>query len=306
LTLAACATLVFSAAAHAADNVRYVSSTGDNANACTLAAPCRTLQRGINKTPAGGELRVLNSGDYGTDSIVNRSMTISGNGHTIILANPLTIRNANATVVLRGLVVNGSDASAGASGIHIKSAAAVHIEDCVIHGFPSHGILRSPATSPLFIIGSTVRDNAHTGLATNTGPVTIGNSRFENNGAQGIVVSGTTAIARTNVSGNGTNGIETFAGGITTVAFTTAAHNGQNGYLAGAGSQVNLESSVAHGNGNGLRVDGSGTARISNSVFTANGIGISNGGTVLTRQNNFRYGNTDDASGSAAVPMEGL
>ena len=45
--LAVLATVVGSTT-HAADGIRYVSVTGKNANACTLTAPCRTLQRGIN------------------------------------------------------------------------------------------------------------------------------------------------------------------------------------------------------------------------------------------------------------------
>ena len=52
--------VVWSTPVAAADNIRYVSTTGNNANTCTLSAPCRSLQRGINVTPANGELRILN------------------------------------------------------------------------------------------------------------------------------------------------------------------------------------------------------------------------------------------------------
>jgi len=42
--------------------IRYVAATGRDANPCTQTAPCKTLQRGIDVTPGGGELRVLSSG----------------------------------------------------------------------------------------------------------------------------------------------------------------------------------------------------------------------------------------------------
>src|SRR5258708_5281870 len=39
----------------------YVSGRGSDANACTQAAPCLTLQGALNKTSAGGEIYALNS-----------------------------------------------------------------------------------------------------------------------------------------------------------------------------------------------------------------------------------------------------
>jgi hypothetical protein len=65
-TLAIGTTVLGLTAASAADNTRYVGITGNNANPCTLVQPCRSLQRGINVTPAGGELQILDSGSYGS------------------------------------------------------------------------------------------------------------------------------------------------------------------------------------------------------------------------------------------------
>ena len=86
LALAACATLA--GPAPAADNTRYVSIAGKNTNPCTLAQPCKTLQRGIGLTPAGGELRILDSGFYGNNANIKKSLTITGNGHTVYLGAP--------------------------------------------------------------------------------------------------------------------------------------------------------------------------------------------------------------------------
>src|SRR3981081_2793869 len=44
----------------------YVSSTGNDANACTFALPCRTFQIGHDKTNDNGQLYALDAvADYG-------------------------------------------------------------------------------------------------------------------------------------------------------------------------------------------------------------------------------------------------
>ena len=51
IALAAVGGVLFLITAAEAQKVRFVSSTGVNANDCTRAAPCRSLRRGINATP---------------------------------------------------------------------------------------------------------------------------------------------------------------------------------------------------------------------------------------------------------------
>ena len=138
LVSAALAGVAFTAAAEAAD-IRYVSVTGSNKAGCTFAAPCRSLQRGINKTPAGGEVRVLDSGFYGNGAVIDKSITISGGGNTVSLGGSIAIGDAGATVALHGLAIAGA-ANPG-HGVHITAAAAVHIEDCVVQGHAQSGIL---------------------------------------------------------------------------------------------------------------------------------------------------------------------
>ncbi len=266
--------VVCSTHALAADNIRYVSTTGANANACTLAAPCRTFQRGINTTPTGGELRILDSGDYGVNANVNRSMTISANGHTVILGNPITI-NGDAVVALRGLVLNGQGTTQ--SGIVILTAIAVHIERCVIHDFFGIGI--NSNSSELFVIDTIARDNNNSGLVATAAGLTIDNSHFQNNRLDGVLVgngSGHATINRSTASGNGSNGIRVVDGSIITVNATMAV---QNAFA-------------------GLRLLTGTTARISNSTFTGNNSkGIDNAGTVRTLGNNVVDGNTNDVVG---------
>jgi hypothetical protein len=298
--------VVWSTPVQAVDNIRYVSTTGNNANTCTLSAPCRSLQRGINVTPANGELRILDSGDYGLNAAIARSVTITGNGHTVILGNPITINQANATVVLRGLTLDGQRTVA--NGINIVNAATVHVEQSVIYHFTGQGISATAAGVEVFVIDSILRDNIGAGLVMfeETSRLTIDNSRFENNGFGISVGGGIATIHRSIASGNANHGIAAVDNSVTvTLTSSVTAQNGSTGIFVVAGSTLAMESSLAHGNGDGLFVANGSTARISNSTFTNNTTGINNSGTVETRQNNTVRGNTTNVVG-ALTPLGAL
>ena len=293
-------------AAQAADNTRYISITGSNANACTLTAPCRTFQRGVNVTPAGGELRILDSGDFGVNATIKKSLTVTGNGHTVYLGKPITIDDAEAVVALRGLVLNGQGIIS--TGVNIAAGSAVHIERCVIHNFSGTGIEAAGSTEvELFVFDTTSRDNGGHGLlmAGAAGArATIDNSRFDNNhGTAILVLSGDARIRGSTVSGNVSQGI--FVDNATVSVVSTMTSRNPTGLFVKSGGILTVESSLADGNGTGLFVTGS-TARISNSTFTRNNNGIVNNGVVETRSNNTVRGNTIDLSGSALTPLGGV
>jgi len=306
ILIATTATATFTAAAPALADVFYVSTTGSNSNPCTLAKPCRSLQYGIGKTPAGGELHVLDSGFYGNNATIKKSLTISGNGHTVYLGSIITVDKAGAVVALRGLVLNGQGANL--DGIRIVAAAAVHIERCVVYGFNGAGIVTTATGVELFVVDSISRDNDSYGLL-NAGAsrLTIDNSRFENNREGVAILSGRATISRSIASGNVETGIVVVNAAVSVMS-TTAGQNGLNGFQAKmSGSTMTVDSSIADGNGgSGLVVASGATARISNSTFTGNAFGIVNFGTVETRQNNTVRGNTTGLTGNAPTPIGGV
>ena len=284
-------------AAQAADVIRYVSITGKNSNACTLTAPCRTLQRAINFAPTGGEVRILDSGFYGNNATIRKSLTITGNGFTVMLDCPIVVNDAGAVGTLRGLMLDGQGAVT--TGIRIDAATAVHVERCVVQGFSGVGIAATAQGVGLFVVNTISRDNGGSGVSTNAVRLTVDNSRFENNGQSGItVLSSEATIRRSLASGNGTSGIIALLS-FAEIASTSAVHNGSAGFSAQS-STMTIDSSAASGNDAGLRLDSAAIARISNSTFTRNATGISNGGggLVETRANNTVRGNTTDVSGS--------
>ena len=61
-------------------NKSYVSNTGSNANSCADALnACATFAGALAKTAAGGEISVVNTGDYGT-MIITKSVNITNDG----------------------------------------------------------------------------------------------------------------------------------------------------------------------------------------------------------------------------------
>jgi hypothetical protein len=307
-TLAIVAAVLCSAAAHAADNTRYVSITGNNANSCTLAQPCRSLQRGINVTPAGGELQILDSGSYGVNATINKSLTISGNGHTVYLGNPVTVDGADVVVALRGLVLDGQRTVV--NGIRIVTGNAVHIERCLVHGFTGDGINVTAIGVALHILDSISRDNGNIGfniVGAGAAQVSIDNSRFENNAGAGVgIQSGARAVISRSIASGNLHGI--FAqGGHISVVSTTSAYNASTGFGASGGGSITIESSVSHGNITGVLSNSGNTIRISISIIANNTTGILNNGVVETRSNNTVRGNVADVAGTNALtPIGGI
>src|SRR2546421_12860817 len=68
-------TLAFTSLAHAQATRTWVSGTGDDANPCSLTAPCKTFAGAISKTFINGEIDCLNPGGFGAITIT-KSITI--------------------------------------------------------------------------------------------------------------------------------------------------------------------------------------------------------------------------------------
>jgi len=178
------AAFAFSASASAAPYISFVAANGNDANPCTVVtAPCKTLQRAVNVTPASGTVSVLTP--LQGHVTINKSITISGDGAPIV--GTITINSASAIVTLRGLELNGVGIIA--NGINITSAAAVHIEDCTVERYTGDGItLVATTATQVFISDTVARENTGTGLWLNDANArsTVKDSRFENNGQAGL------------------------------------------------------------------------------------------------------------------------
>jgi hypothetical protein len=286
----------------------FVSATlGSDANPCTRVSPCLTFVAALAQTTAGGEIDVLDPGDFGPVTIT-KAITIFGNaagGASVAGTMPspgtsgIIISAGSSDVInLGGLIFDGVDAS-GTYGVVFTGGARLHIENCAFLGFTTSGITFSPgtgsATTTLLVVQDTTILNNATGILIQpTGgiaaKVALRRLHVDNNAGEGLRVDGTggsgainAAIADSTASLNAGNGIDAVSGpGNATVDVmrVVAAANGS------AGIQSNQSSG------------GTASVTVGGSVLYANAIGIqaTGGASLLTYGNNQVTGNAANGS----------
>jgi len=283
ITLAAVA---LSAPAHAQATRTWVSGVGNDANPCSLTAPCKTFAGAISKTFINGEIDCLDPGGFGNITIT-KSITIdctgtfgsilasNVNGVTINIA--VNVNDPFRTVRLRGISINGTGPSGtigtrtGLKGISITQAAVVDIEDVVISDFSQQGIndTRTNSGGKLFIRNSVIRNNTGSGIG--IGGAATNNATIENVH-----------------SVNNAFGVSTATGNNVTIARSVFSGNTSVGVEVDSGGQLIMDNSVVSGNVIGLQ--NSGAMAFSNSEISFNGTGISTSTTSFG--NNRIFANT--------------
>jgi hypothetical protein len=302
IIVAATLALPLSAAPAAAQFLTFVSAAGNDANTCFVqAAPCKTLQRGINQISAGGELRLLSS--LAGNGFINKSITIEGGYNTVI--GTIAVNSASAIVRFRRLNLNGRHAFP--TGFNLINAAAVHIENSSAERYTQIGILLGANVSTELAVSNSVsRDNVLIGLKVSgpsTAVLTVEDSSFENNGDRGILFEdGRASVSRTTLWGND-SGFRILSGSATlfkTIAAGASVGVGGNGNgFSEGGGELTLTRCDGVGNSNEGLLSTAGTVRISDCTFTGNGTGVDVFGvTALTLENNLIAGNTTNLSGT--------
>jgi hypothetical protein len=298
----------------AADQFTYVApasrtfvsaSTGSDSNTCMRAAPCLTFAAALKNTSAGGEIDVLDPGDFGPATLTG-SMTIDGGGGLVAGVgvvpgtSGITINaGANDVINLRGLVFDGYGET-GASGVVFNSGSRLQIEHCTFQGFDTAGIAFTPGansatTAQMFVENSTIVGNADGVLVKPTegiaAAVTLIAVHIDQNAGTGLMADGTSgsgpiqvAIGDSSASSNASNGIAVTSGGASVkvdAIRTTIAVNGVAGIQSQGGTaSVTIGYSQISGNGTGLQAIGGGALlSYANNQVTGNG---SNGSFTTT------------------------
>ena len=291
LALLVCS-IAYTSSAQAQGVLRFVASTGSDANDCLRPTPCRSINRGVQSAPAGAELIILDTAGYGPTVTVNKSITItapSGVAATIATPSGVSITITAGDVVLRGLVWIGQ--GTGTDGIAFQAGSSLSVENCTINGFSEAGIFGTSPGAALFVKDTTIRNGGLDGIFVGGLSATIDNCRLERNGTN-----------------NDGFGIYALANSRVTVSDTVAASNGQ-GFVVEDGAQLNAENCVAANNtSDGFRVAGTGTPaimRVSNSAATNNATGFrQTTGTFESRGNNTVRGNGANTVGTI-TPITG-
>ena len=220
----------FSASAPSPSSRTWVSATlGNDSNPCTRMSPCLTFAAALIQTTAGGEIDVLDPGDFGpvtiteAISIINDAVGVAGTISSPGTSGIVVSAGASDTVNLRGLIFDGINAS-GTSGVVLLSGARLNISQCVFQGFAATGMTLSPGvgsspTTLLDVQDTTILNNA-TGLLIRptsgiAAKVTLRGLRIDNNSGEGLRVDGTggsgainAALADSTASFNASNGID--------------------------------------------------------------------------------------------------
>jgi hypothetical protein len=273
----------------------FVSGGGNDSNACSRTAPCRTFGQAISQTNAGGEVIVLDSAGYGAFTISSAvSITAPPGvyaGISVFSGDGIDINAGGSDIViLRGLTVNNQGSSG--SGIVFNSGAALHIESCVSNGFSGGGFgISFNGPGKLELKDSIVRGNS--------------------NGVAISPSSGTAAAAldRVRLEKNGGRGLFAGSGSQVTIRDSVASGNGNDGFAAiavgSANAELNIEGCVSSNNGaSGIAADKTSTGialvRVSNSTSTnnQNGFFVGAGSSLLSRGNNTVEGNSVNTNGT--------
>jgi hypothetical protein len=260
----------------------WVSHTGSDSNACNSpSSPCKTLAGALDQTFAGGQINVMDAGDFGSVviqesvSIVN---AISGTAINIGAymsavgqpsASIIIVAGANGVVTVRGLVLNGDDSDDSSSvGVLINNASQVNIENCLILNSGSAGVEVVPSVDGLSqtlaaSINVNIQDSTITGNGggINIAPTTatpinvvIDKTRINNNAGGGLKANGTSggpitvSISDSSLSlnsGNGVNAVGSSHNVIVNVNNAVIASNGTNGVQANGATAAVLVSNTS-------------------------------------------------------------
>ena len=277
-------------ASQAVSNRIFMSTNGNNASDCANPlTPCLTFAGALAQVNPGGEVIAEATGGYGALN-VTQAVTISGPPGVVIYSGlPVTVNAPGATVVLRGLTIDGTGAAG--NGISVTAVGNFFVESCVIANFAGSGstgnglLMGSPGN--LFVKDTIVRGVAHVGIwvapASGTAKAALDHCRLDGNQF----------------------GVVSDAGASTTIRDSVASGNGDTGVVAEFGGELNVESCMvsnqnfgASGFGNGVLSLGAGSVvRVSNTTVTDNNFGLFvNAGDILSRGNNTVEGNNTEGS----------
>jgi hypothetical protein len=311
-TIVIAAVLAFGAAlptvpAQAQNTRSFVSGLGNDGNACTLAAPCRTFQHAHDQTNAGGEIAVLDSAGYGAVTITKAISIVNPGGVEAGIAVPsggtgITINaGPNDIVALRGLTLEG--AGLGQNGIVFNSGLRLEIIDSVVRNFALTGIFVQPtnASMELLISNTRVLDNPNSAgidITPQAGGkiarATIDRVTVEHNN-YGIYMG--CSATNTYVNAAITNSV------ISSNLNTGLAVVGAGGCL---GAVAQVKDSTLNSNPTGISGSGSvgGIIFLSHSmiVSSATGIDIGSNSSVFSAGNNDLYLNGTPISGGSLTP----
>jgi hypothetical protein len=237
----------------------------------------------------------LNSGSYGFIHSIAQSVSIvaaPGVDAAIVVdsGHAITVNAGPDDVIeIKGLRITASSgAPPRTNGIVYNSGKALHVENCLIAGFPTKGIL-TLSSGRLHVEDSTIR-GSYVGVSLDSiTRASLDGVRLEGN--EYGLVSGLGARATIR---------DSIATGNTSVALLASA-------LSNTTAELNIENCLATHNNVGIEAAGydgaTAVVRVSGSTVTDNDIGLkqTDSGLLFSRGNNTVEGNVTDVSGTLST-----
>ncbi len=322
LNFAACAAVLMMVANPASGQTlsrTWVATSGDDGNACTRNAPCRSFDSALSKTGNGGEITCADSGNFNLPrNITQKSITINCEGAVATSADPtgaslggawITL-NSTDRVTLRGFDIDLAGTSS--SGIFVDGAGTLILDRMKI----SNGGALSGATNGIvmkpYYAGSlrlVVTDSVITNFAPGAGGAGIVINPQQDASAQ-------ITLERVTVSGSGygivVDGSNSTGGINMTIADSVVAGNIYDGIAAITTSGhapigVMIKNTKSTNNGYGIRSTGPNvTVRVDGSTIIGNGTGLaaSSGGSLLSLQTNVVHANGNDGAFTGSLALQ--
>ena len=247
------AALALSAAAQAQLFRAYVSTTGSDGNACTLALPCRLLPAALNAVVSGGEIWMLDSANYNVATVsIDKSVSILAVpgvvGSVVATGGPaITISASGLTVALRNVAIVPLSGGGGMDGASVTGASTLVIENGVISNLPGSGVVVS-GTGQLKIANTVIRNNSSWAVFLQNGAsAEISNTQMLSNLSGGVSAQGsvgstlTTAAVSDSIVSGGSNGVFAYSivsGATTKIFLARSTIEGTSAGLISQGSSL--------------------------------------------------------------------
>jgi hypothetical protein len=178
-----------------------VASFGNDADPCTLAAPCRTLTQALTQTSSAGEIIILDSGDYDPVSITQSVSILASEGiHAGILVTSghgITVNGSGIAVFVSDTVFHESGNPAGVSSSASTTFVRVLSLNSIGHGFNFEGgkiALRDVVVAGAYGYG--ILANTTEGGTVKLTIKLTGDNTVEGNGAGTILGGSLTALTK--------------------------------------------------------------------------------------------------------------
>jgi hypothetical protein len=194
----------------------YVASDGNDANPCTLPAPCRLLPAAITAVANGGEIWMLDSANYNSGPVnVTKSATIlaipGAVGSVVALGGAaIVVATPGVSLTLRNLVIVPIPGGGGTRGIDMTAGAALTVEGCLFANLPTGGIYVDAGPAVVSISDTTIRGTGSSGLTlVGTVKASVARSKITRSTAANIFVlndsgaQGTLDVTDSVISGSG-------------------------------------------------------------------------------------------------------